>query len=148
MKEIFGGCWIGQEVNNQGYALLTNAIDITRGMWVLCRPVVQISNEEMARGGLSIVLEHAEGVPEFDPRDRPPLVEQIPYEELLRIKRKHSLVTVTLTREATLTMTIVPLHAGRGWRFNSHAEEVLLIPLPTANEVFVKRLAEALDMAD
>jgi hypothetical protein len=148
MKErnLFGTCYVGRHVNGARFVLLKFAFDEGLGVHFLIGPIVPILNQEMEKDGLSIVLNQLRNIPILDPKQLSD-AEQIPDKDLLKLKRNHVLVSVELLKSDIEEMKMIPLHAGRGSRFDAQAEEVQLFPLPTSNCEFMQHLKEALDIA-
>jgi hypothetical protein len=135
-------CYVGRHVNGKSYVLLRLA-PMGLGWGGGFRgvgPVVSLRSEDMQRNGLSIALgamrdPFAAGAP------GPSLA------ELLKLKRYHTFVAITLWGPSRLKLEVSPQHARRGWRFTRWPEETRTIRLPTENARFTKVLDRALDVA-
>ena len=142
-----GLCYVGRHVTRSDYILLRFGTDPRTGTHFGVGPVVSLSNEEMERKGLGEVIKAIRDSPAKG-RALAEMPGDIPLEELLRIKRKHTIVDVGLYEgwgRSELRMS--PMHAGRGWHFMEWPEELVVLPLPASNAEFKRALDEALEVA-
>src|SRR5690242_5057684 len=102
----------------------------------MVEPISSISEAEMGVAGLSVVLEHLRNPPR-DARTVTMFNEETK-KRLLKIKKDNVLIHLCLWRTVIFgsvieKLDIVPLHATRGWRFDTHADEKRQISLPITN---------------
>lgn len=145
MKEFIGLCYIGVSPDRTQYALLRFARDQSNGVSFLYPPIISISQSEMAENGLATILTNLRNVPTLDST----LTPNIPKNEWQRLKRTHLLVDVALLRSngGKEEIEIKPLHAKRGGRFDIEPNEIRVFQLPITNEIFLKALDDALEIA-
>ncbi len=139
-RRFIGQCYIGQHARKRDYVLLQFKDNVMVG------PVIHIPEAAMTQHGLETVLRHLRDGPA---RDCTPFSFQDPTtkKEMLKLKREHCLVVVVLLESDQPEMKMIPLHAGHGFAFDSHADEVCVFPLPKTNDEFVNTLGEALEVA-
>jgi hypothetical protein len=146
MKKVLGICYIGRHVKSDDFILLRFAVEKFRGIHFLIGPVTSISNQQMKMDGLSAVINQLRTTPVLSPKELS-AEQQVSDKELLKLKQKHSLASIELLEQDIEEIKMIPLHAGRGWRFDAHAEEVRTFSLPISNDEFMNHLTEALEMA-
>jgi hypothetical protein len=139
-RRFIGQCYIGQHARKSDYVLLQFRDS------VMVSPTVHISKEEMSQRGLPSVIRYLRDGPasECTPISfKDPATKK----DMLKLKREHALVSVELSESDLCEMKLIPLHAGHGWAFDAHADEVRTLPLPGTNDGFLKILGEALEVA-
>ncbi len=139
-KKFLGLCDLGQHVNKTGYVLLQYACNI------LVEPIIPISNKEMDSNGIFMVLGYIRNPPGQEAKQMNYFDEGTKKKQL-KIKRDFTLITLSLLQGETEELEVIPLHAGRGWSFDRHADEIRLFPLPITNEKFLEVLRDAFEVA-
>jgi hypothetical protein len=129
-------CQVGRHVKNGSYVILRFAGVFGIG------PVIKVSKEDMERHGLPLITQILRDSPPHEDHMRYP---GVPLEELLRIKRLHTIVLVYVS--GSRKMEIEPLHFGHGWRYQIWPEETKKLFLPVSSKHFMKVLTDALDTA-
>lgn len=144
MTKAIGVCYVGKHISKKTFIILRFTEDTSRpGIFVQVGIGTTVSEEEMNENGGFFILRMLGDQPPFAP-----LNEQIVNREMLRVKREHALVSVSLNEiSGRQEIEIVPLHGKRGWKFESYGDEIRKIQLPFTNTEFVKCLREALEIA-
>lgn len=69
-------------------------------------------------------------------------------EAVRRLKRNYVFLSVTLLIDNNIeSLEVVPLHGKRGWQFESRAEEIKTIKLPTDSRSIRELFTEAFEIA-
>src|SRR5882724_13478128 len=95
MKRAIGCCDLGEQVRNKGYVLLQYGRDSNSGSFCGLGPILHIPAKEMKETGLALVLDKLRHCPEIDPL-KLPSANKVANQELLKIKRNHLIVAITL----------------------------------------------------
>jgi len=140
MKEVLGTCNLGFRATTGDYILLKYRSG------VMVEPIVSISCPEMKSNGLSIVLDILRNPPGPDAKEMSNFDEKTK-KSLLKIKRDYALITMSLLQNDFQELKIIPLHAGRGWSFERHTDEICHLQLPITNEQFLKTIRDAFEIA-
>jgi len=144
VTKVLGVCCVGRHVNGRDYVLLKFVRDLWSGAHVGIGPIVNLTNDEWEKKGFSLVVRSMKVKPIADARTLP---KDVTLKELLKIKRKHTLVRIYYQKKAGLELEIIPLHSGHGWRFDIFTEEVRTVALPVKNKQFLKILSDAFEDA-
>lgn len=140
MKHFVGQCYLGQHVRGSGYVYLPFV------SFTLVEPFIEISNDEMRKEGLSILLHWLRKGPNPGYRNVS-LFDLSTKNKMLKLKKENSIVSVELLQGTCPEMKVVPLHFGRGWSIDMLKEEIRFIKLPTTNERFFQEMKELFEMA-
>lgn len=141
MKELLGTCQLGRHATKGGYLLLRYPAGVLTG------PIIRVSQEEMQSNGISIVLDHLRHPPRATAKKMSHF-DEATKKMMLKIKRDFVLVTMSIIEDCgQQELKIIPLHAGRGWSFETRVEEIVRAQLPIANEQFLRVIGEAFEIA-
>jgi hypothetical protein len=147
MKRVLGMCYVGRHIKDRGFVILQFKSSAEEyPLFSMVGPVVFISNEDMYEHGLSIVLQHSRNAL-FSTAEKLCFFEEKTKKEMSKLKRNHVLVSVKILGSDIEQMKITPLHVGRGWRTDVHAEEVQTFPVPKTNNEFLGQMNEAFETA-